>query len=91
LGRDGKRTWAIKLKSEVVGTPSIHDKSVWLLTKDGTLHARAIADGSEQFQRPLGFLPSGGLLVAGSRVLASAAAGTVRPLLEPPLAPDKPK
>ena len=72
LGRDGKRTWSINLKSEVVGSPSIHDKSVWLLTKDGTLHARAMADGAEQFRRPLGFLPSGGLLIAGARALASA-------------------
>jgi outer membrane protein assembly factor BamB len=91
LGKDGKRAWSINLKSEVVGAPSIHGKSVWLLTKDGTLHARARDDGAEQYRRQLGFLPSGGLLPAGTRVLASAAPGTVRPLIDVPLVFDKPK
>ncbi len=90
LGKDGKRIWSINLKSEVVGTPTIQEKSVWLLTKDGTLHARARADGAEQYRRPLGLLPSGGLLIAGTRALASAAAGTVRPLIDVPLALGKP-
>jgi len=90
LGKDGKRTWSINLKSEVVGSPSIQDKSVWLITKDGTLHARARADGAEQYKRPLGVLPSGGLLIAGNRALAPAAAGTVRPLIDVPLVPGKP-
>jgi outer membrane protein assembly factor BamB/TolA-binding protein len=90
LGRDGKRMWSINLKSEVVGSPSIHDKTVLFLTKDGTLHARGSADGAEQFRRPLGFLPSGGLLMAGTRALAAAAAGTVRPLIDALVTANKP-
>ena len=89
-GRDGKRTWSIKLGSEVAGIPLIRDQTVWLLTRDGILHVRARSDGAERDRLPLGILPAGSLLVAGSHPLVASARGTVRLLMAPPQAASKP-
>ncbi len=46
FGRDGQRTWSIKLPAEVVGPPLVDDQSVRFLTADGSLYVRARSDGS---------------------------------------------
>jgi outer membrane protein assembly factor BamB len=89
-GRDGKRTWSIKLGSEVVGAPLVQDQAVWLLTRDGVLHVRARSDGAERDKMAVGVLPAGGLVMAGSRPLIASARGTVRPLLAQTKAAAKP-
>ncbi len=89
-GRDGKRTWSINLGSEVAGIPQIQDQTVWLVTRDGSLHVRARSDGAARDRLALGILPDGGLLSAGSHPLVASARGTVRPLTVPPSAAGKP-
>lgn len=78
FGRDGQRTWTINLPTEVVGIPLVKDQSITFLTADGSLHVRARADGAPLDQKPLGVLPSGGLLELGDQLLIADARGTIR-------------
>jgi outer membrane protein assembly factor BamB len=80
FGRDGQRTWSIKLGAEVVGAPAVLGRSLLFLTADGLLHVRARADGAPLESRPLGTLPAGGPLPAGNAALIPVGAGTIRPL-----------
>ena len=45
FGRDGQKTWSIKLGAEVVGRPCVRRPSLVILTSDGVLHLVARADG----------------------------------------------
>ncbi len=50
IGEDGQRAWSSKLSGKgdalaQIGAPAIHEGAVWLLTRDGTLHGRKLADG----------------------------------------------
>ena len=80
FGRDGQRTWSIKLPAEVVGPPLVDNQSVRFLTADGSLYVCARSDGSTLDRLLLGVLPSGGLLALGDQVLIAGARGTIRPL-----------
>jgi outer membrane protein assembly factor BamB len=82
FGRDGQRAWSINLGAEVVGAPLVRDRSLWLVTRDGKLHVRSLADGGEQERHVLGILPSGGLMRLGDLTLIGAGRGTIRPLSE---------
>ena len=78
LGPDGRRHWSIKLDSAVAGPPLIQDDLVWLLDREGHLHARSLADGAAREQLELGVLPCGGLLQVGPEAIVPVARGTVQ-------------
>jgi hypothetical protein len=84
LGADGRRSWSIKLGSEVVGSPMTRDQSIGLVTSDGMLHVRARSDGAERDRMQLGVLSTDGLLGAGSRTILAAGQGTIRTLVAEP-------
>jgi outer membrane protein assembly factor BamB len=87
LGPDGRRLWSIKLDAAVAGPPLIQDDLVWLLDREGHLHARSLADGAAREQLELGVLPTGGLLQVGPEAIVPVARGTVQLLaLHPGLA-----
>ncbi len=46
FGRDGQKTWSIKLGAEVAGAPHVVGRSLVILTSDGVLHLRARSDGA---------------------------------------------
>jgi hypothetical protein len=76
---DGKPRWTIALREgPPLGLPLVRDDSLWFLTKDGTLHRRALADGASQERHELGVLPAGGPLAVGSDLVVPVAPGTVR-------------
>jgi hypothetical protein len=81
FGRDGQKAWAIKLGAEVVGAPRVDGPSLVILTSDGVLHLRARADGAPVDRRPLGVLPAGGPIAAGSGAMIPVAPGTIRPMV----------
>jgi hypothetical protein len=81
FGRDGQRTWSIKLGAEVVGSPQVLGSSIRFLTADGVLHVRARADGAPLERRALGILPAAGPLPAGRGVLIPVGAGPICPLV----------
>jgi hypothetical protein len=84
LDRDGQRHWSIKLQAPACGTPLIQGQRVWLLDREGRLHARLLADGSALEQRDLGVFPCGGPLSIGREALIPTARGTVQlTLLQP--------
>jgi hypothetical protein len=80
FGRDGQKTWSIKLGAEVVGAPLLAGRSLVILTSDGMLHVRARADGASMERRPLGVLPAGGPIAMGSDAMIPVAPGTIRPV-----------
>ena len=80
FGRDGQKTWSIKLGAEVVGRPCVLGPSLVILTSDGVLHVVARADGAERDRRPLGVLPAGGPIAAGPDAMIPVAPGTFRPM-----------
>ena len=80
FGRDGQKTWSIKLGAEVVGCPALVGPSLVVLTSDGVLHVLARADGAERDRRPLGVLPAGGPIAAGPDAMIPVAPGTFRPM-----------
>ena len=80
FGRDGQKSWSIKLGSEVVGRPCVLGPSLVVLTSDGVLHVVARADGAERDRRPLGVLPAGGPIAAGPDAMIPVAPGTFRPM-----------
>ena len=80
FARDGQRIWSIKLGAEVVGTPQLINRAIAFLTGDGVFHLRARADGASLGHRPLGILPSGGLLATSREAIISIAPGTIRTL-----------
>jgi outer membrane protein assembly factor BamB len=91
FGPDGKRTWSIKLGSEVTGAPLIQNDAVWMITGDGQIHVRGRSDGAARDRFAVGILPESGLLLAGKQVLVAAGIGTVQALLSPqrpPAGPD---
>jgi hypothetical protein len=90
LGRDGKRAWSINLGSEVTGLPLLTDQTVWLLTRDGSLHVRARSDGANREKMSLGVLPASGLFLAGTQPVVAAARGTIRPMTARPRAASNP-
>ena len=80
FGRDGQKTWSIKLGAEVVGAPQVVGRSLVILTSDGVLHLRARSDGAAAIAAALGS-------PAGRRpdrrrpdAMIPVAPGTVRPL-----------
>jgi outer membrane protein assembly factor BamB len=99
LGEGGQRLWSIKLpgRSGIVGSPAVADGAVFLLTRDGALHVRALADGSEIERRELGVLPAGGPFASGNELVVPAGSGTLRLVAEkqdetaPPEKPAKPR
>ena len=83
IGEDGQRLWSTKLTGKgdsiaLVGAPAIRDEQVWLLARDGTLHARSLADGAYVSAASLGVLPGGGPLSLGKDLVVPAGFGTVR-------------
>jgi hypothetical protein len=80
FGRDGQKTWSIKLGAEVTGAPQVVGRSIVILTSDGVLHLRARSDGAPLDRRALGILPAGGPITAGRDAMIPVAPGTVRPL-----------
>jgi outer membrane protein assembly factor BamB len=90
FARDGHRAWSINLGAEVVGLPLVRDRSVWFLTRDGTLHERGLSDGAGRTPLALGVLPGGGILETGASPVIAAGRGTFRLLAEQPAAPKSP-
>jgi outer membrane protein assembly factor BamB len=84
FSRDGHRAWSANLGAEVVGAPLVRGQSAWFVTRDGSLHERALSDGSKRASRPLGILPAGGILDAGASPVIAAGRATIRPLLPEP-------
>lgn len=84
FGRNGQRIWSIQLESAVVGSPVIRDQSVWMITQRGKLHVRAQSDGQARAEVALSVLPSGGLIMAGKKLLVPVGQGTVRALTANP-------
>jgi outer membrane protein assembly factor BamB len=83
LGADGERLWSATLgeKSgpvEVVGPPAVRGQAVWFLARDGTLHARSLADGSSVATIPLNILPAGGPVAVGNDLAIPVGLGAVR-------------
>ena len=74
LGADGRRLWSIKLDAVVAGSPLIQNDLLWLLDREGHLHARSLTDGAARGEVELGILPSGGLLQLGNQTLVPVAA-----------------
>jgi outer membrane protein assembly factor BamB len=82
FGRDGARKWSIKLGSQAVGVPLVRDQTVTVLTADGTLHVRALADGAERERRPLDVAPVAGPLSFGKEnIVIPVGRGSIRRLL----------
>jgi hypothetical protein len=79
-GPDGRRLWSIRLDSAAAGPPLVRDGLVWILDREGHLHARSMDDGAAREQLELGVLPCGGLLAIGNHTLVPAARGTVQPI-----------
>jgi hypothetical protein len=90
FGPDGKRTWSITLGAEVAGAPLIKDHAVWLITRDGRIHVRALSDGAPRDRFALDILPESGLLASGAQPVVAQGRGTVRPLAPRADAPGKP-
>ena len=87
IGEDGQRAWSAKLSGHgdalaQVGAPAIHDGAVWLLARDGTLHARKLVDGAPLTDTALGVLPAGGPLAVAHDLALPVGLGTYR-LLRP--------
>ncbi len=80
INAEGRRTWSIKLDAPVAGVPMIENDRVWLLDREGHLHARSLADGGARQQVDLGVLPCGGLFPLEGMVLVPSARGTVQSL-----------
>jgi hypothetical protein len=79
FGPEGNRAWVADLgDAPPSGPPVVKDGSIWLLSQDGPLQKRALADGSPIERLDLLVLPSGGLWSAGSEMIVGAAPGTVR-------------
>jgi outer membrane protein assembly factor BamB len=80
FGRDGQKTWSIKLGAEVAGAPQVVGRSLVILTSDGVLHLRARSDGAPMDRRALGILPAGGPIATGRDAMIPVAPGTIRPV-----------
>lgn len=75
---DGQRRWNVAVREgPPAGPPIIRDDSLWLLSTDGTLQRRAMADGTSLERFPLGILPAGGPLTAGPDIAIPVAPGTI--------------
>ena len=83
LGEDGQRLWSAKLTGQgdsvtLVGAPAVRDDQVWMLTRDGTLHARVLADGAPLTSVSLGVFPIGGPVAIGHDLALPTAFGSLR-------------
>jgi outer membrane protein assembly factor BamB len=83
LGEDGQRLWSAKLEGKgatliVAGPPAVRGHVVWFLASDGTLHARAVSDGSPVTTVALGVLPAGGPFTVGDDLVVPVGMGTLR-------------
>jgi outer membrane protein assembly factor BamB/outer membrane protein assembly factor BamD (BamD/ComL family) len=79
FGPDGSRVWVADLgDAPPAGQPIVKDGAIWLLSRDGVLQKRALADGSPLDRVDLISLPAGGLWSVGSYVVVAAAPGSVR-------------
>ena len=86
FGRDGKKLWTIGLGAEVAAPPLVQAQSILFLTRDGKLHIRSRADGTQIGEKALAILPAGGLWAFANRVVVAAGTGTIRLVPEQPLA-----
>jgi outer membrane protein assembly factor BamB len=78
---EGNRAWAADLgDAPPSGPPIVKADAIWILSQDGALQKRALADGSLLEQVDLLILPSGGLRSIGEDVIVGAAPGTARML-----------
>lgn len=81
FGPDGSRIWAVDLgDAPPIGPPVVQGETLWLLSRDGAIQRRSLADGSHIDRHDLGILPGGGLMTQGDRVIVVAAPGTIRQL-----------
>jgi len=83
LGGDGLRLWSADLGPTgegvaVVGPPAVRGRAAWFLTRDGTLHARSLDDGSPVAAAPLNVLPAGGPLAVGDDLAVPVGPGSLR-------------
>ena len=94
---DGQRLWSATLGEkagsvEVVGPPAVRGQAVWFLARDGTLHARSLADGSSVATIPLDILPAGGPVAVGNDLAIPVGLGAIRLLtIEAGAVPSKEK
>ena len=82
LGPDGQRLWSVKLpgKGGLTGPPAVRGETVWMLARDGVLHARALADGAEVARTDLRVLPAGGVLPVGGDLAMPVGRGVLQSL-----------
>ena len=81
VGEDGQRLWSVKLpgaSSAVAEPPAVRGETVWLLARDGSLHARSLADGSPVARTDLGVLPADGPVACGADLVVPVGPGTLR-------------
>jgi outer membrane protein assembly factor BamB len=89
IGPDGQRLWSVKLPGGcgLAGPPAVRGAAVWLLTRNGTLHARSLSDGAELARNDLHVLPAGGTLALGDDLAVPVGRGVLRPLAIERVAP----
>ena len=83
LGDDGQRICSSSLIGKgdavaIVGAPVVRGDEVWLLSRDGTLHARSLTDGKPLSVSSLGVLPAGSPLLLGTDLALPTGTGTLR-------------
>ncbi len=80
IGKDGQKLWSVKLEGGAIaaGPPSISGSAVRFLTRDGSMHDRAIADGSPVGMVPLTILPAAGPMVLGKELAVPVGFGSIR-------------
>jgi hypothetical protein len=88
LKPDGQRAWQIHLDggAGLAGAPAVRGEDVWVIGRDGQLHALAVADGSSRLRRALRLLPAGGVATIADLQAVPVSRSTVRPLLSDPSA-----
>ncbi|MFO0950921.1 MAG: PQQ-binding-like beta-propeller repeat protein [Isosphaeraceae bacterium] len=86
LGEDGQRLWSVTLpgKTGIVGTPTVAERAVFVVTRDGMLHVRSLADGAEIERRELGVLAAAGPIAFENELIVPAGMGSLRPVLDQP-------
>jgi outer membrane protein assembly factor BamB len=76
--QDGSVAWRWRTGADVVGRPIVDDDRVYFVALDNVLRALARGSGNQHWMKPLPLRPTTGPVQAGSTVLVTGLAPTVR-------------